>query len=148
MRCSRIILHHTQQQIILRSNYCTSTKLHCLQPYHYLQNQHIPNYAKELKQRLRITQQVAKSHTNESKINVKLYADKDTNTKTFKTFKIGDKVLLQDKTLRRGRSKKLEAPWTDSYRVTEKISDVNYKIQIKRKTICAHTNQLKPFVKN
>jgi len=38
----------------------------------------------------------------------KMY-DKDTNTKIFE---IGDKVLLQDETLSRGRSKKLEASWT------------------------------------
>jgi len=38
-----------------------------------------------------------------------MYADKDIN---LKTFKIGDKVLLQDETLRRGRSKKLDAQWT------------------------------------
>jgi len=52
---------------------------------------------------------VTKSHTNESKIKAKIYADKDTNTKTFKK---EDKVLLQDKTLRREHSKKLKAPWT------------------------------------
>jgi len=48
-----------------------------------------------------------------------------------KTFRIGDKILLQDETLRRGRSKKLEASWTGPYRVIEKLSDVNYKIQMK-----------------
>jgi len=88
---------------------------------------------------------VAKSHINEAKIKTKTYADQDTNTKTFK---IGDKVLLQDETLRRGRSKKLEVRWTGPYRVTEKLSDVNYKIQIKRKTICIHANRLKPFVEH
>jgi len=57
-------------------------------------------------------------------------------------------VLLQDETLRRGRSKKLEAPWTGSYRVTEKLSDVNHKIQIKRKTIYVHANRLKSFIEH
>jgi len=80
---------------------------------------------------------VAKSRINEAKIKAKTYADQDTN---IKTFKIGDKVLLQDETLRRGRLKKLEAPWTGPYRVTEKLSDVNCKIQIKRKTICVRTD--------
>jgi len=93
---------------------------------------------------LRATQQVAKSHINEAKIKAKI-ADQDTNTKTFK---IGGKVLLQDETLQRGRSNKLEAPWTGLYRVTEKLSDVNYKIQIKRKTICVYVNRLKPFVEH
>jgi len=92
---------------------------------------------------LRATQQVAKSHINEAKIKAKIYADKNT-----KTFKIGDKVLLQDKTLRHGRSKKLEASWTESHRVTEKLSDVNHKIQIKRKTVCLHANRLKLFIEH
>jgi len=74
-----------------------------------------------------------------------MYADKDIN---LKTFKIGDKVLLQNETLRRGRSKKLDAQWTEPYRVVEKISDVNYKIQIKRKTTCVHANRLKSFVEH
>jgi len=86
---------------------------------------------------------VAKSHISTAKINAKIYADQDTNTRIFK---IGDKVLLRDKTLRRGRSKKLDAQWTGPYRIVEKISNVNYKIQIKRKTICVHANRLKPFV--
>jgi len=103
------------------------------------------DYAEELKQKLRATQQLAKAHLNEAKIKAKMYTDKDIN---LKTFKIGDKVLLQDETLRRGCSKKLDAQWTGPYRVVDKISDVNYKIQIKRKTICVHANRLKPFVEH
>jgi len=97
----------------------------------------------ELKQKLRATQQLAKTHLNKAKIKAKSHADKTTNVRTFK---IGDKVLLQDETLRRGRSKKLDAPWTGPYRIVEKISDVNYKIQIKRKTACVHANRLKLFI--
>jgi len=81
---------------------------------------------------------VVKSHINEAKIKAEMYADKDTN---IKTFKIG-KFYLQDEMLRRGRSKKLEAPWTSPYRV-EKILDVNYKIQIKRKIVCVHGKPIK-----
>jgi len=82
---------------------------------------------------------------NEAKIRAKTYAVKDIN---LKTFKIGDKILLQDETLRQGRSKKLDAQWTGPYRIVEKISDVNYKIQMKRKTICVHANRLKSFVEH
>jgi len=46
---------------------------------------------------------VTKSHINKTKLKAKIYADKDSNTKTFK---IGNKVLLQDETLRRGHKKK------------------------------------------
>jgi len=101
------------------------------------------DYVEELKQKLRATQQLAKTHLNKAKIKAKSHADKTTNVRTFK---IGDKVLLQDETLRRGRSKKLDAPWTGPYRIVEKISDVNYKIQIKRKTACVHANRLKLFI--
>jgi len=77
-RYSHIILHYIWHQTILRSNCYTGIKLHCLQPCHYLQNQHTPgNYAEELKQRLRATQQIAKLHINEAKIKAKIYADKN-----------------------------------------------------------------------
>jgi len=49
------------------------------------------DYMEELKQKRRATQQLAKTHLNEAKIKAKTYADKATNSKTFK---IGNKVLL------------------------------------------------------
>jgi len=146
MRCSHTIQHRTRQLTILtpfellyrhQATLPTALSLSPKPTYTY------DNYAEELKQRLRATQQVAKSHINEAKIKAKKYADQDAN---IRTFKIGDKVLLKDETLRRGRSKKLEAPWIGLYRVTKKLSNVNYKIQIKRKTICVHANRLKPFI--
>ncbi|KAL6265720.1 hypothetical protein P5V15_002522 [Pogonomyrmex californicus] len=65
------------------------------------------NYAQELK-RLRATQKLAKKHIREAKQKAKYYADKNTNTKTFR---VRDKVLLHDEA-RRGRSKILEASWS------------------------------------
>ncbi|XP_018398570.1 PREDICTED: uncharacterized protein LOC108776451 [Cyphomyrmex costatus] len=70
------------------------------------------DYAQELKERLRATNQIAREHIKEEKIKAKKYHDK--KTKEVK-FKIGDKVLLYDETLRRGRSKKLNALWTGPY---------------------------------
>ncbi|XP_018402807.1 PREDICTED: uncharacterized protein LOC108779800 [Cyphomyrmex costatus] len=67
------------------------------------------DYAQELKERLRATNQIAREHIKEEKIKAKEYHDK--KAKEIK-FKIGDKVLLYDETLRRGRSKKLDALWT------------------------------------
>ncbi|KAL6264195.1 hypothetical protein P5V15_004276 [Pogonomyrmex californicus] len=77
--------------------------------------------------RLRATQKLAKEHIREAKQKAKNYADKNTNTKTFK---VGDKVLLHE-AVRRERLKKLEAPWIGPYQIIEKTSDVNYKIKQK-----------------
>ena len=60
--------------------------------------------------------------------------------------KIGDKVLLYDETLRRGRSKKLESLWTGPYTIIEKISEVNYMIKKGRRTLKVHANRLKQFI--
>ncbi|XP_011686421.1 PREDICTED: uncharacterized protein LOC105449119 [Wasmannia auropunctata] len=57
---------------------------------------------------LRTMQQIAKQQAHKAKTNVKIYADRRTK---IRTFKVGDLVLSHDETLRRGRSKKLEAPW-------------------------------------
>ncbi|XP_011699787.1 PREDICTED: uncharacterized protein LOC105457055 [Wasmannia auropunctata] len=103
------------------------------------------DYAHELRERLRATHQVAKQCSEQAKIKAKDYADK---TVKLRTFNVGDLVLLHDETLRRGRSKKLEAPWVGPYRVVEKISDINYRIQVKRKIILVHANRLKLFIEN
>ncbi|KAL6419715.1 hypothetical protein ACFW04_013679 [Cataglyphis niger] len=96
------------------------------------------DYAQELKERLRATNQFAKEHIKEEKIKAKKQYDK--NTKEVK-FKVGDKVLMYDKTLRRGRFKKLESLWTGPYTIIQKNSDVNYTIKKGRKTMRMHTNR-------
>ncbi|KAM0730356.1 Retrovirus-related Pol polyprotein from transposon 412 [Formica fusca] len=103
------------------------------------------DYAQELKERLRATNQLAKEHVKEEKIKAKQQYDK--NTRKIK-FKVGDKVLVYDETLRRGRSKKLESLWIGPYTIIEKNSDVNYTIKKGRKAIRMHTNKLKQFIEN
>ncbi|KAM0727554.1 Retrovirus-related Pol polyprotein from transposon 17.6 [Formica fusca] len=103
------------------------------------------DYAQELKGRLRATNQLAKKHVKEEKIKAKQQYDK--NTREIK-FKVGDKVLVYDETLRRGRSKKLESLWIGPYTIIEKNSDVNYTIKKGRKAIRMHTNKLKQFIEN
>ncbi|KMQ93548.1 enzymatic polyprotein endonuclease reverse [Lasius niger] len=63
------------------------------------------DYAQELKERLRATNQRAKENIKEEKQKAKKHYDK---TAKETKFKIGDKVLVYE-TLRRGRSKKLDA---------------------------------------
>jgi len=62
------------------------------------------------------------------------------------TFKVNDKVLIYDETLRRGRSKKLELLWTGPYTIIEKTSKVNYTIKKGRKIARIQINRLKPFI--
>jgi len=72
------------------------------------------DYTQELKKRLRAITQLAKERVKKRKAKVKQqYDKKDEEIK----FKIGDKVLVFDETLRRGRSKKLESLWTGPYKI-------------------------------
>jgi len=64
------------------------------------------DYAQELKERLRATNQLAKEHIKEEKLKAKKQYDRNTKETQFK---IGHKVLVYDETLRRERSKKLES---------------------------------------
>jgi len=59
---------------------------------------------------------------------------------------VGDKVLLYDETMRRGRSKKLDSLWAGPYTVIQKNSEVNYTIKMGRKTLLTHVNRLKNFI--
>jgi hypothetical protein len=97
---------------------------------------------KKLRERIRATNQVAIDNIKEEKEKAKLQFDRKSN-KT--TFKIGDKILLRDKTVRRGRTKHRESQWIGPYVIIKKHSDVNFTIKIKRKTIRVHANRLKAF---
>jgi len=89
------------------------------------------DHAQELKERLRVTNRLAKEHVKDEKIKAKLQYDKKAKEITFK---ISDKILIYDKTLRRGQSKKLESLWTGPYKIIEKHSEVNYIVKKGRKT--------------
>jgi len=101
------------------------------------------DYAQELKERSRATNQLAKEHIKGEKFKAKKQYDKSTKETQFK---VGDKVLVYDETLRRGRSKKLESLWTGPYTILEKNSNVNYTIKRGRKAIRMHPNKLKLFI--
>jgi len=57
---------------------------------------------------------------------------------------VGDKVLLFDETVRRGRSRKLSTQWIGPYTITE-IDKVNVTITRGHKVTKVHVNLLKPF---
>lgn len=105
----------------------------------------LDNYANEVKERLRATYQVAREYIKKEKEKGKRYYDRKSNPQKFQ---IGDKVLLYDETVRRGRSKKLDASWIGPYEILMKNSDVNYTIKKGRTVLRTHENRLKLFIEN
>jgi hypothetical protein len=95
----------------------------------------------ELKDRLRTAHSVARERIVGHKEKSKAYYDKNTKEATFK---VGDKVLLYDETLRRGRSKKLSSQWLGPYEVIG-LDRVNATIKKGRRIQKVHLNRLKPF---
>jgi len=60
-------------------------------------------------------------------------------------FVVGDKDLLHDETVRRGRSSKLSNSWIGPY-VVISLDDVNVTLKLPRNIILkVHTNRLKHF---
>jgi transposase InsO family protein len=74
------------------------------------------NYAKELESRLQSSYAVARRNLETAKLNKKNY---DRHTRVPK-FEIGNSVLVQDESVRRGRSKKLEAAYIGPYHIIKK----------------------------
>ena len=99
------------------------------------------NYVVELKGRLQTAHRVAKDNLISSKHRSKDYYDKGTDSPNIA---VGDKVLLHDETVRRGRSKKLSSQWIGPYEVVN-INKVNAIIKRGRNLIKVHVNRLKPF---
>jgi len=99
------------------------------------------DYVAELRGRLQTVHQQAHKKLIESKDKSKEYYDK--RAKPTK-LQVGDKVLLFDETVRRGRSRKLSAQWIGPYTITE-MDEVNATIVRGRKSTKVHVNRLKPF---
>ena len=66
------------------------------------------DYVSELKGRLQKAHHVAKKNLLASKVQSKDYYDKGTEVVKIE---VGDKVLLYDETVRRGKSRKLSSQW-------------------------------------
>ena len=99
------------------------------------------DYVSELKCRLQTAHQQAHQNLITSKNKSKNYYDE---TARPLKLQVGDKVLLFDETVRRGRSRKLSAQWIGPYTITE-IDKVNVTIAKGRKLVKVHINRLKPF---
>jgi hypothetical protein len=60
-------------------------------------------------------------------------------------FAVGEKVLLHDEKLRRGRSSKLSLPYIGPYEIVS-VDGVNITLQLPRnKTLKVHAKRLKPI---
>jgi len=99
------------------------------------------DYVSELRSRMQTVHHHAQKNLIASKSKSKENYDK---TSGEMKLQIGDKVLLFDETVRRGRSRKLSAQWIGLYTITE-IDKVNATLTRGRKVTKVHVNHLKPF---
>jgi len=100
------------------------------------------SYIKELQCRLQSSYQAARVNLESQKERSKEYYDRNVNTPLFT---VGDKVLLHDEKIRRGRSAKLSPPFIGPYEIID-IDDVNITLKLpKNRTLKVHANRLKPF---
>jgi hypothetical protein len=74
------------------------------------------DYVRELQSRLQSSNEMVRNNLNSQKERSKEYHDRNVNTPLFS---IGDKVLLHDEKIRRGRSAKLSPPWIGPYEITD-----------------------------
>lgn len=100
------------------------------------------SYVNKLRARMQEAHNVARDSIVQHKQTNKEHYDKRQNPKEFK---IGDKVLLYDESVRRGRSRKLDSQWRGPFEVV-KVDNPNVIIKVKRnKETKVHANRLKQF---
>ena len=100
------------------------------------------NYVKELHSRLQSSYHTARANLELQKERSKDDHDKSINAPLFT---VGDKVLLHNENIRRGRSAKLSPPCIGPYEIID-IDDVNITLKMPRnRTLKVHANRLKPF---
>jgi hypothetical protein len=100
------------------------------------------NFVKELQACLQSSYEIARSNLQVKKEKSKEYHDK---TVKVPLFVVGDKVLLHDQTVRRGRSSKLSGSWIGPYEIIS-LDDVSVTLKLPRnRTLEVHANRLKPF---
>jgi hypothetical protein len=125
------------------SSSCTVLNQACHQ--HYKENLSVQynydDFLAKLKDRLRTAHSIARERLIGHKEKSKEYYDKNTKEATFR---VGDKVLLYDETVRRGRSKKLSSQGLGPYEVVG-LDRVNATIKKGRRIQKVHLNRLKPF---
>ncbi len=95
-------------------------------------------YVLDLKQRLEETCEIAQAELLKARERQKMYYDRKARPKSLK---VGTRVLL----LLPVKNNKLLLQWKGPYEVIEKMSPVNYRIQIGKKVKNFHVNMLKQY---
>ena len=99
------------------------------------------DYVMELKGRLQSSHEIARQRLLSGKERSKEYYDKGSE---IPTIQVGQKILIFDKTVRRGRSKKLSPQYIGPYDVLA-VEGVNVLIKRGRSTQKIHVNRVKPY---
>ena len=95
------------------------------------------NYVRELQPRLQSCYETARMTLKAQKKRSKEYYNRNFNTPLFS---VGDKVLLHDERIRRGRLQKLSPPWIAPYEITD-VDDVNITLKLPRhRTLKVHAD--------
>lgn len=99
------------------------------------------DYVNDLKGPRQAAHAIAWNRLLESKTRSKLYYDRKT---VLIALKVGDRALLFDESVQRGRWKKLSAQWIGLY-VVLAVDGVKATMKRRRIVIKVHVNRLKPF---
>ena len=108
----------------------------------------LPHYVRKLQQSVKaafseVRQRLVSAHQHQKKS-----AEAHSKSRSEETqFQIGDIVWLYTPAVKSGLSRKLSSFWRDPYTVIDKISTVNYRVQLIGSTKCliVHCNRLKPY---
>ena len=88
--------------------------------------QSVHEYASNLKQSLNDAYSAVRQQLNQAHARQKQYYDRKVHGEPYKK---GDLVWLHNPTVPPGQSAKLMHPWTGPYRIVERLSEVDYRIQ-------------------
>lgn len=101
------------------------------------------DYIINLKQKLNITQKIARENLIENKHKSKSYHDHKIKQHAYV---VGDLVVIQNKQTTPGLSKKLSPNFKGPFKIIKIFPNKTVKLQIKNRLVTYHVNQLKPFV--
>ena len=99
------------------------------------------SYINDLREKIRVNQQMSKEHALASHTKTKVWFDK--HCMQNKSFDPGDKVLILEPT----DTRKMYACWSEPKSIARKIDDRNYEVFVdeQRKVKTFHVNQLRKF---
>ena len=105
----------------------------------------LPQYVQNVQRSLKDTFSSVRQHLDAAHQRQKLSADRSSTGES--TFQVGDIVWLYIPAVKTGLSRKLSSLWRGPYTILDKVTAVNYKIQLIGGTKCqtVHSNRLKLY---